>query len=261
MNIATMGTLSPPLIAVACLVLITASAWMGMQLRARIPEHHLSSDGKDTVKVGLGFLATMTALVLGLLVGSAKTSFDTIGEGVVDTAATLVRLDRLLEQYGPETQPLREQMKRAVRTSIERVWVEPETGVAGLAKVADQRHSEQIEAALLALQPSTEAQGWYRDQSLGLVGEFAKARVTLIEQERMELPRVLLWMLLGWLCVLFAGFGLLAPRNNTVRLVLATCGVSAACAVLVILDMSQPLVGWLRVSPAPLTDALARIGG
>jgi hypothetical protein len=256
-----MGSYSPHVIALVCLGLISASTWMGMQVRKRVPESHLASDGKDIVKVGLGFLATMTALVIGLLVGSAKSSFDTIGDGVVDSAAAIVRLDRMLEQYGPETAPLREQMRQSLKLSIGRIWSEQASEVAGLAAIANQRNADQIEAQLLALQPANEAQAWYRDESLGLFSEFAQLRAKLIQQERVELPRPLVGILLGWLCVLFAGFGLLAPRNPTVLLVLTTCGVSASCAVLVILDMSQPLVGWLRVSSAPLVDALARLGG
>ncbi len=94
-------------------------ALVGMMLRAVLPEHHVSPDSKDVVKLGMGLIATLAALVLGLLIASAKSSFDGQRTGFQQLAANLVLLDHALARYGPETKGAREALRRLVtsRTS------------------------------------------------------------------------------------------------------------------------------------------------
>ena len=100
-------------IAATVFACVFGSAVLGLFLRAMLPEHHLSSESKDVVKLAMGLIATMAALVLGLLTASAKSSFDVQNPETVRTAADIIRLDRALARYGPEeTKEIRDLLKR-----------------------------------------------------------------------------------------------------------------------------------------------------
>src|ERR1044072_6214156 len=95
-------------IAIIGLLCTFGSAMLGMHLRNIIPEHHLDTESKDTLKLGAGLVATMTALLLGLMIASVKTSFDSIDGALKQTAAQMLALDRALARYGPETSEIRQ---------------------------------------------------------------------------------------------------------------------------------------------------------
>ena len=107
------------LIVFAC---ASGGAWLGMWSRSVLPEHHLDSESKQTVQLGIGLIATMTALILGLVTASAKSSFDALDTAVKHSAAELLSLDRLLARYGPETVEIRKALKQSVGARIETIW-------------------------------------------------------------------------------------------------------------------------------------------
>lgn len=111
---------------------IFAGALLGLGLQRLLPGHHLSKETQDVVKLSAGTIGTLTALVLGLLVSSAKSTFDTMTSGIVQGSAKFILLDRTLARYGPETKAAREQLKRALAAGIEMVWPTEKTGVPAL---------------------------------------------------------------------------------------------------------------------------------
>ncbi len=125
-----MSSITIGLISAGCLF-TGALFGTGLALR-RLPGHHLSREMQDLVKLSSGMIATLTALVLGLLVSSAKNSFDAMNTGIVQGSAKFIVLDHTLARYGPETQPVREQLKRMVAAGIERIWPKEKTGATAL---------------------------------------------------------------------------------------------------------------------------------
>ena len=109
------------LISVGC---IFGGALLGMWLHRVLPERHLDTASKDTIKLGAGLLATLAALVLGLLVSSAKASFDAMNTGIAQAGAKILLADHVLADYGPETKDVREQLRNIVMSSIDRIWPE-----------------------------------------------------------------------------------------------------------------------------------------
>src|SRR5215475_3932836 len=105
-------------IAFAC---VLGGALLGMFLRASLPEHHLSADSKDFVKLGTGLIATMAALVLGLLIASAKSSYDTLRGELTQVSANVILLDRLMAHYGPETSEARHLLRDSVLRALDRM--------------------------------------------------------------------------------------------------------------------------------------------
>ena len=114
--------MSPIAIATIVFVCVFGGALLGMFLRTVLPEHHLNEASKDVVKLVVGLIATLAALVLGLLVASAKNSFDMANDGFRQSAARIIMLDRGLAQYGPETNDVREMLRKAFAARVDRLF-------------------------------------------------------------------------------------------------------------------------------------------
>jgi hypothetical protein len=235
-------------------------ALLGVWLQNWLPRHHLDKDSFEIVKLGAGMLATITALVLGLLVSSAKSTFDTINEGIKQVSAKTILLDRTLAQYGPEAQTVREQLKRSVAASLEAARLRQSVGASGLATVQLTNRVEAVQGRLRELTPQTEGQRQLLLQANQIAGDLAQTRWLLMEEAQNELPPPLLAILICWLTVLFVSFGLFSPRNATVVTVLFVCACSMSAAIFIILELNRPLDGFLKVSSAPLRNVLEHLG-
>jgi len=245
-------------IAVACMF---GGALAGLVLQRLLPQHHLSTESKDVVKLGAGVIATVTALVLGLLISSAKGTFDEANSKITQAGAKIIILDELLDRYGPETKPIREQLRRSVELMLGRIWPSEATGtVAGMGAIEQGRQNRLMQDRLGALVPSDDAHRQILSQAQQVVSDVGQARWMLIEEAQNALPTALLVVLIFWLAVLFSSFGLFAPRNVTVIIVLLVCACSMAGAIFLILELNRPLDGFIKVSSAPLRKALLIIG-
>jgi len=252
------GPLAISLIAFGC---ISGGMLLGMFLRGVIPEHHLSDDSRDVVKLGTGMIAMMAALVLGLLIASAKGSYDAINSGLLQSGSKVILLDRVMAQYGPETKEVRDQLRRTVASVIDQVWSTERTGHID-TKVPDSRTGlESLQDKLLQLSPQNGAQRWLQSRALEVTGDITESRWLLVEQQGISaLPMPFFVMLVSWLVIIFFGFGLLCPRNATVIAVLLVCALSAAGALYLIQELDRPYGGLITVSSAPLQNALAYLG-
>ena len=233
---------------------------LGLLLQNLLPGHHLSAESKDTVKLGAGMIATLSALVLGLLVSSAKTNFDTVSTEITQSAAKLIYLDRLLANYGPETKPAREMLHRNVAAGIQMFWPETQTEAAGLTAFERANGMEMLQFKLQELTPTNDAQRQFYQQAQQVCSELRQSRWLLIEQTQNALPKPFLVMVLFWLTMLHMSFGLFAPRNAMVIVVLLICALSVSGAIFLIMEMNHPLSGFIKVSSAPMLKALEHLG-
>jgi len=252
-----MNSLTIGLISVGC---IFGGALLGLFLQGLLPEHHLRDSYKDTVKVVAGTIATLSALVLGLLVGSAKSSFDATNTAITQNGAKIILLDRALAAYGPETKEVREQLRPAVAAGIEMFWPEEKNVRSGMTAFERANAMEMIQAKLRALTPTTDAQRQLLSQAEQIGNDMLQARWLLIEQAQSALPVPFLVVLLFWLSMLHLSFGLFAPRNATTITVLLISALSVSGAIFIILEMNHPLQGMIKVSSAPMRKALEHLG-
>lgn len=243
-------------LAIASLVCLCVliGATLGASLRSVLPEHHMSEQSRQVVNVAIGLVATLAALVLGLLVASAKSSFEQRNEEVKQSATRLVLLDRSLRQYGPETRELRDLLRQLAERRIALSWNPSEAN--HLQEEAEASGSEIIREKLWQLKPQTDAQRWLHARAIGLTAEIEQARWMLVEASQSSIPRPFLFVLAFWLAAIFAALGLFAPRNATVYVVLFVCALSVSTAILMIFEMDQPFEGVLQVSDAPLRGAV-----
>jgi len=252
-----MSSLETSLITLVCLVF---GFLLGLGLQRRLPGHHLSKESQDTVKLGAGMVATMSALVLGLLVSSAKNSFDAVNVSIAQNGARIIQLDHLLAEYGPATRAIRDQLKNSVAERVAKVWNPSTPGNSGLRAVEKSTAMLEMEASLRTLTPQNEAQKSALNQALQVTTEIWQNRLLIMEEQQEPVPPVFLVLMVFWLTLLFLSFGLFAPRNVTVLAVLLVCALSVASAVFLILEMSHPLDGYIKVSSAPMVKAMELIG-
>ena len=237
-------------------VAIVGAAWIGGYLRSVLPKHHLTDNTKDMVKVGIGFLATLAAMVLGLLVASAKGSYDTKVEEIQQLAAKLVLLDRSLRDVGPEADPIRAGLRQVLTERILPLWGR---GVVDLARSGTESPGAVVMDGLLrsirTLAPATEAQRLARTRALELASDLAQTRWLLVEQTARTIPIPFLVVLVFWLSAIAASLSLFAERNGTLVAIIVICAVSFASAIFLILEMDQPYSGVIQISDAPLRIA------
>lgn len=246
-------------IAVITLMCISGGVLLSTFLRRLLPEHHLREDSKDAVKAATGIMGTLVALVIGLLVSSAKNSFDSTSAGLTQSGAKIITLDRILSRYGPPARDARERLRRSVVFGIEQIW--PADHAAVDLNVFDESTGmDEVYDKIRDLAPQNESQQYLRSQALHLAGDLMQSRWLLLEQSQNRLPTIFLVVLIFWLTVLFIGLSLLAPPNVTALSALFVCALSMSGAVFLILELSHPLEGIIKVSSEPLQKAVTVIG-
>ena len=212
------------------------------------------------VEVSAGTIATLTALVLGLLVSSAKSSYDGTNTAVVQASAKAVVLDRALAAHGPETGAARNELRQVIPASIEGGWPSQKTGVPILSAIERSSGVEPLLDKLRELKPDNDAQRQILTQAHQIVGDVNHTHWLLIEQAQNQLPLSLLVILIFWLGLLFVSFGLFAPPNATAIAVLLVGACAVSAAIFLVLELNQPLDGLVKVSSAPFVKALQHLG-
>jgi hypothetical protein len=235
------------------------SAMLATVIRPMLPAPHLSKESQDVVRLGMGLVATMTALLLGLVTAAAKGSFDSQDVAVKNAAAGIVTLDRLLARYGPETKPTRDLLRATVQARVDATWSR-DGGAASLDSTPGPPPAEKIEDQILQLSPATDTQRWFKSESLKLTEEVLKARWRMLGSSGGSVSRTFVMVVIFWLTMTFASFGLYAPRNATVVAVLFIAAFSVAAAVFLILELDDPFAGVVTISSGPMRHALSNLG-
>jgi hypothetical protein len=238
---------------------VFGGALLGMVLQRLLPKHHLGAESRDVVKLGMGLIATMSALVLGLLVASAKSSYDTKKDEVTQMASGVLLLDRMLAHYGPETSGCREVLRDSVAVEIRRIW--PDDGSVAARSEPSTSAAEALYDRIQALSPGNDVQRSLKAEALTLAVSLAKTRWLLYSQGVSSIPTAFLVVLVCWLTLLLASFGLFAPSNTTVIATLLVCALSVSSAIFLVLEMDRPFTGLIQIPSEPLRTALAHLGG
>lgn len=235
----------------ACLF---AAVLLGMGIRRLLPENHLTADTKDTVKLAMGLVATMTALVLGLLVSSAKGAYDTTRNQVIQMAAKATMIDRALSAYGPEAAQVRTDFHALVQEAIQQMW--PEKGSEPARLAPDARVGNEVYFELLRLAPRNDLQRGLKDETISFAVEIGEIRALLQAQGISSISKPFLIVVVAWLVLIFLSFSMLAPPNGTANIALMVSALSVAGAIFLILELDQPFHGVIQVSGQPLLNAV-----
>ena len=244
-----------PLI-IGCIVflILLVGALAGWTVRQCLPAQHLTDDTKSLVSVSMAVVATVSALVLGLLISNANTSFRTLGGDVTTLSAQILRLDNILRRYGPDTYPARETLRQYAKQKT--VDLFPNEGAdVRLDNPSTYALLQRLEDSMLELKPSNARDQWWLDQAMTLAGKIGDTRWLLVQQLGQGTPKAFLALLVFWLSLLFLSFGLFAPRNFISGATLMLCALAVAGAVGMILELEKGFVGLVHISPQPMRQA------
>jgi hypothetical protein len=246
---------NPLIIALIVFAVISTGALVGYALRQCLPEHHLSEETKSTVSVSMAVVATFSALVLGLLISNANTSFSALGGEVTTLSAQILRLDGLLSRYGPETGLARETLRNYTEQKTADLFPDNEADLR-LSDPETYQLLQQLEDSILALKPPSARDKWWLDQAMTLTGKIGDTTWLLTQQAGQGTPKTFVALLVFWLTLLFASFGLFAPRNLTSAVTLTLCAVAVAGAIGMILELEQGFGRMVHISPQPMHHAI-----
>ncbi len=244
------------LISLLVFALIFGGALVGVAVRPLLSEQHLHPDSKDVVKMATGLIGTLAALVLGLLIASAKSSFDQKTSQVRQMTATIILLDDLLAQYGSETTPVRNLLRQSVQPLANRIWREEELPTGKLAHFKSSAEAFAFEKELERLSPNNDAQRSLQSRAIQAFTDGAQIRLLLFAQTGGSIPTPFLIILVFWLSAIFVSFTLFAQTNLVVMASLFVCALSFACAIFLVLELDNPFTGLMGISSATLRSAL-----
>ena len=247
-------------IAVSCIVFgsIFGSGLVGMAVRRAIPDDYLGLGEKEVARLVTGLMTTMAAIVLGMLVSSAKASYDARTNEVAELSSQVVTIDRMLSKYGPETAEIRAQFRLLVEASVNRIWPAQAPEHAELKPRDD---AEILVDELQLLAPKSNVQAQAKAQILGMVVELRKTQWSLyLKSQQSALPIPLLLVVVSWLALIYISFGLFTPPSPTIVVTFVFGALAVTAAVLIILELYTPFRGVLRISSAPVLEALSQMG-
>lgn len=250
--------MSPILVAVMVAVFMMAGALVGSFLRKNLPSHHFDEESQDVVKLGLGFLATLSALVMGLVVSSSKASYDAKAEMIHTSAALIIQLDSNLRGIGPEADPARQLLKNAVESTMDQLWGNKRVNSGALS---DTNKSElgQLQKMLFSLSAKSELQREAQANALKALSELARLNAVAFTQQGSDVMTPLLVVVSCWMMITVLGWNLFAPCNRMVMAVNVVCSLSVASAIFLILEMDQPFNGVVEISDAAMRAALFKL--
>ena len=229
-----------------------------MWLRPFLPAYDLSPDSKDAVKLAMSLVATMAALLLGLLVNSAKTLYDTARAQVLQMASKFALLDRLLAIYGLQAADERNQLHALIEESIRRIW--PDDVNLQAQSEPKNEMSDAFYVAVLKLEAHDDTQRALQAQAASLTLEIAEVRSLMQAESITNTARPILNVVVLWLMMMFLGSSLIAPPNATANSALIASALCASGAIFLILEMNNPFDGFGRISSEPMLNVLRQFG-
>src|SRR5262245_7770098 len=246
---------NPLIIGLIVYAVILAGAFAGWKVRDRLPADNLTEETKNLVNMSTAVVATVSALVLGLLISNANTAFTRLGGEVTTLSAEILRLDQMLRRYGSAADPARETLRQYAEHKSSDLFPDAPLDVH-LGNPSTYELLQRLEDMLLALKPANSRDQWWLGQAMILAAKIGDARWLIAQQTGQGTPRAFVGLLVFWLVFLFASFGLFAPHNLTSAVVLTLCALAVAGAVAMFLELEQGFGHLVRVSPQPMRQAV-----
>jgi hypothetical protein len=249
------------LIASLSFLCIFGGALSGLFFQRLLPPHHLSKESQDSVKLGAGLIATMAALILGLLVSSSKGTYDRVNTLINEVAADAINLDTTLKNYGPEAAPLHQRLSDRVAMVRNDIWPKNNNvRMKSSEAFKNETPVSTLTGAIASLQGTDPASIQMKNLALQTLADLNRERWQIAVESSSKLPIMLVVIPVFWITFLTFVYGLFAPRNGTVTMVLFCCSLSIAGAIFLICEMSMPLDGSIKVPSQPFDTALELIG-
>ena len=238
-------------------VAIFGGVLIGRFAARRLPGHHLSAETQSAVTVSVAVIGTLSALVLGLMISAANSSFSARSDEVRELSLQLIRMDRNLRRYGPEGNEARANLRAWTELKVRQLF--PQKGQPRPSGEEAVRLLESVQDALLKLTPQDERQKYLYTLCLNLSSTMIQARWRLEQRTGYSIPVAFSVLLIFWLALVFASFGLFAPANRTAMATLLLCSIAVCGGIVLIQELDNPLAGFIQLSPESMQRALVEI--
>jgi hypothetical protein len=252
--------LNSTIVALTAFVLSFGASLVAIVGRSRLPAHHLEGDSKDVLRLVLGLITTLTALVLSLLISSGYSAYQAQQTEVLQLGVHVLQVDRTLAHFGSDTNEQRDKLRQVLAATIARVWPADAAEAARYAPKLALQEGEELFDVVANMSSKTELQRVTQSRALQLLEGIGETSHILIAQSKGSLSRPMLFALMSWLAVLFFGFGLFSRFNATVVGALFVGAFAVSGAIFLIIEMNQPYGGWVQISSVPLRTVLAQMG-
>lgn len=248
--------MDPLIVSAITFTIVFGGALVGMYLRTSLPKQHLIDESRDVMKLGVGLVGTMAAMVLGLLVNSAKSSFDTQSNELTQMSANVILVDRILAAYGPDAEGAREGLRKVLLT-VDEEWSKD---LAAHLRGGPISGAELLYDRVQSLSPKDDLHRLLQTQALNIAVNIGQTRWLIFEQSTTTVSKPLLAVMVFWLTIIFTSWGLLASRNGTLLVTMVVVALSVSGAIFLILELYAPYTGLIHISDAPLRAALVHLG-
>ena len=237
---------------------ILIGAAIGMALRRALPADLLEGGSKEAIRLGAGFLSTLAALVIGLMIASAKNTYDTQNTNIRQLGTNAVLVDQMLIKYGPEANAARNLLRETIPSATARIWRESIAGNGGGSFVVSST-GERFYNAIENLKPANAEQTSLKARTIQLTTEMGRTRLLVFTQGEDAIPIPFFIVLVFWLVVIFASFSLFAEPGPIVVASTLLFAISVSSALFLIVDLSHPFDGLMQISNHHLHMVLPKI--
>ena len=237
---------------------ILIGAAVGMVLRRALPADLLEGGSKEAIRLGAGFLSTLAALVIGLMIASAKNTYDTQNTNIRQLGTNAVLVDQMLIKYGAEAKAARTLLRETIPSATARIWRESIAGNGGGSFVVSST-GERFYNAIENLKPANAEQTSLKARIIQLTTEMGRTRLLVFTQGEDAIPIPFFIVLVFWLVVIFASFSLFAEPGPIVVASTLLFAISVSSALFLIVDLSHPFDGLMQISNHHLQMVLPKI--
>jgi Protein of unknown function (DUF4239) len=232
---------------VASFISILIGAAIGVILRRNFQTGLLDTGSREAIRLAAGFLATLAALVIGLMIASAKNSFDSQNTNIRQLGTNAVLVDQMLTKYGPEAKTARTLLRETIPSATARIWRENVAAKGGSTFVISET-AERFYNAVENLKPANAEQTSLKARIIQLTTEMGRTRLLVFTQSDDGIPIPFFIVLVFWLVVIFASFSLFAELGPIVVASTLVFAISVSSALFLIVDLSHPFDGLMQIS-------------
>ena len=243
----------------ASLASILIGAAMGMVLKRALPADLLEGGSKEAIRLGAGFLSTLAALVIGLMIASAKNTYDSQNTNIRQLGTNAVLVDQMLTQYGPEAKAARTLLREIIPSATLRIWQEHAAGKGGGSAFVVSEMAARFYNAVEGLKPATPEQTSLKSRIIQLTIDIGRTRLLVFTQADDAIPLPFFIVLVFWLVAIFASFSLFAEPRPIIIVSTLVFALSVSSALFLIVDLSHPFQGLMQISNHHLRMVLPTI--
>ena len=227
---------------------ILIGAAIGMVLKRTLPADLLEGGSKEAIRLGAGFLSTLAALVIGLMIASAKNTYDNQNTNIRQLGTNAVLVDQMLTKYGPEAKTARTLLREIIPSATARIWQENIAGKGSGSAFIISQTAERFYNAVEGLKPANAEQTSLKSRIIQLTTDMGRTRLLVFTQIDDGIPLPFFVVLVFWLVVIFASFSLFAEPGPIVIASTLVFALSVSSALFLIVDLSHPFSGLMQIS-------------